>query len=47
MTKNVTTTNAGKNVTFTVNFCRSASTAYSAGLHFANGNEVCLTLPAL
>ncbi len=45
--QNVTTTNAGKNVSFTVNLCRSSGSTYSAGLHFTDGNEVCLSVNGL
>ncbi|MDQ3262428.1 MAG: hypothetical protein M3Y59_02030 [Myxococcota bacterium] len=44
--QNVTTTNSGKNVTFTVNYCRNVNATYSAGMHFTDGNEVCIALPA-
>jgi hypothetical protein len=43
--QNFATTNSRRNVTFTVNICRSASTAYSFGAHFIDGNEVCVDIP--
>jgi hypothetical protein len=33
-----------RNVSFSVNYCRNTSSAYSAGMHFLNGNEYCASV---
>jgi hypothetical protein len=41
---NVSGSNGNRNVSFSVNYCRTASGAYSAGMHFINGNEYCTSI---